>query len=482
MSKKKYDLVGLARKAMVKRGLEADFSKNAERQLEGITHPAVPVGEFEDLRSLLWCSIDNEDSMDLDQLTYAETAKGKAVLWVAVADVDALIAKGSPIDHHAEINTTTVYTPAVKFPMLPKKLSEDLTSLNEEEDRLALVVKMVMGSEGEIHEGVIFPALVRNRAKLTFNGVGAWLEGRDEIPEKVKRVGGLERVLRFQHELAQKLRQRRHLLGTLTLESPEGEVKIVPPERIVLEPPSHNFADQLIEHFMIAANSVMAGQLRKAGIPSLRRVVRVPKRWDRIVQVAGSFGYALPAKPDSLALEHFLVKRKEADPESFPDLSLTVIKLLGRGEYVVEMGQARPIGHFGLALEEYTHSTAPNRRFPDLIAQRQYKALRLGKKSPYSLKELKRLAEHCTQQEDAAVKVQRQMNKSAAALFLSSKIGTYYKGIITGASSKGTWARLIDLSIEGRVVRGYQGLDVGDRVTVQLMRVDVPKGFIDLKI
>ncbi len=479
MSQKQFDLVQLAVRAMKKRGLRPDFSKETSRQLEHIQAPASIPPHCEDLRSLLWCSIDNDDSMDLDQLTFAAKIKGKMTLWIAVADVDALVSKGSPIDRDAGFNTTSVYTPAVIFPMLPRKLSENLTSLNENEDRLALVVKVIIGSDGDIEEGSIFPALVHNRAKLTFHAIGDWLEGKTQVPDKVRQVKGLEQALRYQHEAAQILKARRHQLGTLTLEAPEGEAKVFPPEKIILQPPSHNFADQLIEHFMISANTVMAHRLREAQIPSLRRVVRVPKRWDRIREIAASFYHPLPKKPDSLALEQFLVERHKADPEAFPDLSLTVIKLLGRGEYIVETAREKPVGHFGLAISEYTHSTAPNRRYPDLITQRQYKALMQGKKSPYSLKELKQLAIHCTAQEDAAVKVERQMNKSAAALLLLPHIGTTYDGIITGASSKGTWVRLFDMPIEGRVVRGFQGLDVGDRVKVKLVRVDIPKGYID---
>ena len=282
-----------------------------------------------------------------------------------------------------------------------------------------------------------------------------------------------------QHKAAQILKQRRHELGALTLEPLEAEAKVTELQEVILELPSHNYADQLIEHFMIAANYVMASQLRKAKIPSLRRVVRIPKRWDRLIQIAASLDEHLPEQPDAKALENFLIKRRRLDPQAFPDLSLTVIKLLGRGEYIVEDPSREPIGHFGLALSEYTHSTAPNRRYPDLISQRQYKTLLKGKNNLYSLEELQRLAVHCTQQEDAAMKVQRHMNKSAAAVLLSSRVGTVYKGIITGAGKTGTWVRIFALPIEGRIIQGFKKLDVGDRVSVKLLRVDIPKGYID---
>ena len=366
--------------------------------------------------------------------------------------------------------------------MLPDKLSTDLTSLNEDQDRLALVVKIRINRQGEIIQGSIFQAMVRNCAKLTYNGVGAWLAGKGEIPEKVKQVEGLEKTLRLQHEAAQILQQRRQSLGALTLESPEAEAKVGKLQEVILQPPSHNDADQLIEYFMIAANDVMASRLHEARIPSLRRIVRVPKRWDRLVQIASSFGEQLPAEPDSKALNRFLIKRKRLDPVAFPDLSLTVIKLLGRGEYIVESYGDQPIGHFGLAMPDYTHSTAPNRRYPDLIAQRQYKAIIQEKHNPYSLEELQFLAAHCTQQEDAAMKVERQMNKVAAAVLLSSHVGTVYSGIVTGAGAKGTWVRIFDPPTEGRVVQGFQKLDVGDRVKVKLVRVDIPKGYIDFAV
>ncbi len=480
MRKKMFDLEKLAMQVMHDRGLEPKFSDQVYIQLNGIRSPAQRQETSEDLRSLLWCSIDNDDSLDLDQLTFAQKEKdGKTTIWVAIADVDALVFKDTPIDEHAQINTTSVYTPARIFPMLPEKLSTDLTSLNENQDRVALVVRATVNREGEVEEGSIFEAYVRNHAKLAYLSLGSWLEGKGEIPEKVKQVPGLEEALKCQHQTAQALKSRRHIYGALTLESPEVEARMTRDQEVILHSPSHNFADQLIEHFMIAANYVMAMKLRAAKIPSLRRVVRIPKRWDRIVQIASSMREHLPVEPDSKALEAFLVKRRQADPVSFPDLSLTIIKLLGRGEYIVERGGDEPVGHFGLALREYVHSTAPNRRFPDLIAQRQYKALVQGRRSPYSLEELQILAAHCTQQEDAATKVERHLSKSAAAVLLQPHIGAIYQGIVTGSGEMGTWARIFDPPVEGKILHGFESLDVGDRVAVKLVSVDIRKGHIN---
>ncbi len=473
-----YDLKFLAKQAMRLRGLEPDFSQEALNQLDAIGAAASPTSESRDLRKYLWCSIDNEDSRDLDQLTYAE----KGNLWVAIADVDALVAKDSPLDQHARKNTTSVYTPAKIFPMLPDKLSTDLTSLNENEDRMAVVIEVNVNEEGDVEGGKIFRALVRNHAKLSYGGVGDWLEGKIPIPEKIKTVGGLETSLKYQHRIAQLLQKYRHRMGALTLEPNELEAKLTNNLHVILQPPLRNYAQQLIENFMIAANHVMADEFRRLKIASLRRVVRIPNRWDRIVEIAANFQEKLPDIPDPKALENFLTRRKAKDPATFPDLSLTVIKLLGRGEYIVEQPGEEPVGHFGLALSEYVHSTAPNRRFPDLISQRQFKAHLRGEKSPYSLEELENLALHCTAQEDAATKVERHMNKVAAALFLSDSIGSQYEGLITGAGENGTWVRVISPSVEGKVVGDFGKLDVGDRVVVELVSVDIPKGYINFMV
>lgn len=473
------NLAQLASQTMQENGLQPEFSKDELQQLSQINNPAPLSSKYVDLRSLLWCSIDNDDSRDLDQLTYAEKGMdGKTTLWIAIADVDALVDKDSPIDMHARINTTSVYTPAKIFTMLPEKLSTNLTSLNENEDRVSMVVKIQINQTGDIESSSIFQAIVHNYAKLTYNVIGGWLEGKN-LPDKVKQVPGLENTLKTQHEAAQIIKQKRHEAGSLTLESSEAEVKITSNNQIVIQLSPRNFAHQLIEEFMIAANRATAKHFSDAKIASLRRVVRIPKYWDRIVEIAKSFGEDLPQQPDSKALDVFLINRKKKDPISFPDLSLIVIKLLGRGEYVVENDKDNPLGHFALALSDYTHFTAPNRRFPDLISQRQYKAFLLGEKAMYTLEELYSLAAHCTQQEDAAMKVERQINKSAAAALLSSQIGKVFKGIITGAGDKGTWVRIFQPAVEGKIVRGFERLKIGDKVSVQLKYVDISKGFID---
>jgi len=475
----KYDLVAIAKQTMIAKGLQPDYPQAVTDQLKGINAPAA-LPNLEDSRKLLWCSIDNDDSKDLDQLTYAQDeANGQISLWVAVADVDALVAKDSPIDNHAQVNTTTVYTPSKNFAMLPEKLSTNLTSLNEKQERAAVVVKMLMNPSGDIVDASIHHATVYNYAQLTYNAVGAWLEGKGAIPEKVAAIKGLEENLTKQSLAAQILRKKRYELGALTLETIEA-VPVFQGEEIVgLEPATTNKAHQLIEHFMIATNTSIARYFAKAKIPSLRRVVRVPKRWDRIVEVAQEKGETLPAQPDSKALDAFLIKMRDRDPEAFPDLSLTIVKLLGSGEYVVEVPGDNPVGHFGLALKEYTHSTAPNRRYPDVITQRQIKNSLWTHVSLYQTAELEKLAYHCTVQEDAAAKVERQMRKSAAAILLSNQIGTTFQGIITGSSDKGTWVRIFKPATEGRIIKNGKALDVGDKVQVKLVGVDVEKGYID---
>jgi exoribonuclease-2 len=476
-------LAKLAVQAMVEKGLEPEFSAAELQQLALIKAPANS-SSSQDLCSLLWCSIDNYDSRDLDQLTYAEKQGDKIVLWIAIADVDALVKKDTPLDQHAHANTTSVYTPARIFPMLPEKLSTDLTSLNEKQRRASIVVKIDLDLLGNLTNPSIFEALVCNYAKLSYEEIGPWLAGTQPLPNKVAQVPGMEKALRIQHEAAQLLKKKRHAEGALTLQSPEAEVKIDPlsrgeSETIHIELPAHNYAHQLIEEFMIAANRTMAEQFKKAQLISLRRVVKTPKYWGRIVDTAKALGGQLPEKPDAKALENFLSERQKKDPERFPDLSLTIIKLLGRGEYMVVDEPGGEHGHFALALSEYTHSSAPNRRFPDLIAQRQCKALLRGEKAPYSVEELHKLAEHCTQQEDAAMKVERRLNKSAAAAVLAPHIGDIFQGIITGAGETGTWVRLFQPAVEGKVVQGFENLQIGDKVSVQLLAADIAKGFID---
>jgi len=473
----------IARRAMLERGLLPDFSAAALGQLAGIQSPAAPNGEaVRDLRDLLWASIDNDDSLDLDQLTVAERLPGDKVrIRVAVADVDSLVKDGSAIDEHARHNTTSVYTAAEVFPMLPEKLSTNLTSLNPDEDRLASVVEMVIGADGSLQDSDIFRARVRNHAKLAYNSVAQWLEGEGPIPEPAAAVNGLDENLREQDRVAQSMREFRHAHGALSLQTIESRPVFDGDQIRELEVETRNRAKDIIEDFMIGANGVTARYLSSRGFSSIRRVVRTPKRWDRIVELAAQHAFRLPGAPDSRALEAFLTKQRAADPLAFPDLSLSVIKLMGNGEYVAELpGETAP-GHFGLAVRDYAHSTAPNRRYPDLITQRLLKAAIAGTSPPYSDDELDDLARQCTEQEDAANKVERQVGKSAAALLLEPRLGEQFDAIITGAAPKGTWARLLDIAAEGMLVRGYEGVDVGDRIRVQLTDVDVERGHIDFR-
>jgi exoribonuclease-2 len=400
---------------------------------------------------------------------------------VAIADVDSLVKNGSAIDEHAHHNTTSVYTAAEIFPMLPEKLSTDLTSLNFKEDRLAMVVEMAVGADGSLKDSKIYRARVRNQAKLAYNRVAAWLEQHGVTPEAMVAVTGLAKNLRMQDRVAQSMKNFRQIHGSLSLETIEAKAVFDGDQIRALEIEEKNCAKEIIEEFMIAANGVVARYLSARKFPSIRRVVRTPKRWDRIVEIAGERQVKLPDIPDSKALEEFLLKEKAAEPVSFPDLSLAVIKLLGSGEYLAELPEDNPPGHFGLAVKDYVHSTAPNRRYPDLLIQRLLKAALEGKPVPYSKDELDVLAVHCTEAEDAARKVERQVGKSAAALLLESRIGEQFDSIVTGAAAKGTWVRLLTIPVEGKVVSGFEGLDVGDRTRVQLISVNVQRGFIDFR-
>jgi len=450
---------------MVERDLLPEFGPDVAVELEAITHRGAPLDtSLRDLRALLWASIDNDDSRDLDQLSVAEAlADGSVKLFVAIADVDALVKQGSAIDLHAKTNTTSVYTAAQIFPMLPEPLSTDLTSLGEGVDR---------GSD-------VYRAMVHNRAKLAYNSVAAWLDGEAAAPARVTAVAGMDEQLRMQDRIAQALRRRRFDHGALTLETLEARAVFTDGVLSDLVPEGRNRAKDLIEDLMIAANGVTARYLDQKKFPSLRRVLRSPERWAKIVTLAESLGETLPPEPSNAALEALLVKRRDADPSRFADLSLSVVKLLGRGEYDLELPGQPIAGHFGLALRDYTHATAPNRRFPDLITQRLLKAAMTGRPPPYAIDELRALAVHCTEQEDNATKAERRVRKSAAAALLSSHIGERFDAFVTGASPKGTYVRISRPAAEGRLVRGEHGLSVGDRVHVKLVHTDFEHGFVD---
>jgi VacB/RNase II family 3'-5' exoribonuclease len=476
----KISLVEIARNAMISNGLEPDFPPQALEQLKNIGGPAPSDGALKDITRLLWCSIDNDDSRDLDQVTVAEKLPtGQIRIWVAVADVDAVVTLKSPLDLHAQKNTTSVYTGVQTFPMLPEKLSTDLTSLSENENRVAIVIEMVVDETGQTSGAQVYRALVKNQAKLAYNAVGAWLEGTGALPPAASKVPGMDAQLRLQDEAAQKLRALRQQHGALDLQTLQPRPVTQNGVITGLQLETQNRAGQLIEDFMVAANGATAVFLTQRRFPTLRRVVKVPERWDRIVAVAGALGEKLPAQPDSKALSDFLTRQRQKDPLRFPDISLTIVKLLGRGEYVVETPGQEPMGHFGLAVRDYNHSTAPNRRYPDLITHRLLKAAFEKKAPPYSSAELSDLAGHCTQQENNADKVERQVRKSASAAFMANRMGEYFEALVTGAGVKGTWIRLLNPPVEGKLVQGAHGLDVGDKVRVKLITLNIEQGWID---
>ncbi len=475
-----FDLRALAFQIMCDAGFAPDFSPGDESQVEQLRRdpPALPE---KDLRDRLWSSIDNDDSQDLDQIEVVEELPGGMRVMVGVADVDACVPAGSSVDRRAAQNTTSVYTGVRTFPMLPDGLSFDLTSLVQDEDRAAVVIDMEIDSDGGVAKSDIYRAVVRNHAKLTYRAVGAWLQGDGPMPDAIRAVPGMERQLRMQDRLAHVLSARREREGMLQFESIETRPVMHDARVVDLEAVDKTRANAIIENLMIAANTSMATTLQERGIPMIERVVRIPERWPRIVEIASRLGAQLPGEPDAGALSAFLAERRRLDPERFPDLSLSIVKLLGAGEYDLNEGGERPLGHFGLALYRYTHSTAPNRRYPDMIIQRLVKAVIAGKRSPYTPDELRDIAAHCTERESAARKVERTIRKAAAAVWLGDRVGQVFDGIVTGAKSSGTYVRILKPPVEGRVVRGEAGMDVGDRVRVRLIGTDPRRGFIDFQ-
>lgn len=468
------DLTEIAKRAMIDKGLIPDFPETVLKETAQLSQSPLP-NSLKDLRQLLWVSIDNDDSRDLDQLTFAESREGKDIIYVAVADVSGLVQIGSAIDQYAAQNTTSVYTPTKVFPMLPQKLSFDLTSLNENTDRASMVVEMEIGHDGSFTLIDVYPALVRNHAKLAYNGVAAFLSGKGTInaPRAI-----LEQ-LQVQDKIAKRIKEFRYRQGALGFVTIELEPILQNGEVVDLRKRVHNRAHALIENYMIAANSCVTHFFTQQKMPTFRRIVRTPKKWDRVVHLAKLHNYSLPHMPDAIALRDFLQKQQRLDPDHFPDLSLCIIKLIGRGEYVLWVPGEPAIGHFDLALIDYAHTTAPNRRFPDLIMQRLLKSHLFAKKMPYDLEGLAIMAENCTEKEDAATKVERRMLKSAAAMVLSNQIGKEFTAMITGSGIKGTWVRLDEPPIEGKLIAGHDGLDVGDRLTVKLVEADITNGFID---
>ncbi len=475
------DLQAIAKQVMQEHGFEPEFPPQASQQLAGLeAHPpqVAAGGNVRDLRDQLWSSIDNDTSRDLDQIELADHgSNGDVRVMIGVADVDSFVSKQTPIDQHAALETTTVYTGVRNFPMLPEELSTGVTSLLENQDRLCIVVEFVVDASGQVTSQDIYRAVVRNKAQLQYNSVGEWLEGKSAAPAKVASSSELQAQLKLQDEVAQRLKQHRFQNGALTLDTDEAHPVVLNEKVVDIVQQQRNRATDLIEDFMIAANGIVARRLES--VSSLRRIVRTPKRWDRIVQLAASKGEKLPAQPDSKALNDMLLRRKAADPDHFADVSLAVIKLIGPGEYVLERaGEVAP-GHFGLAVQDYTHSTAPNRRFADMVTQRLIKAMIAGQQNPYSDDELTAIAANCTQKEDAARKVEREMSKRLAAIAMQSRIGEVFDAIVTGVTDSGTFVRVLQPHIEGLLAQGEQGLDVGDKLRAKLIRTDVQRGYID---
>ncbi len=461
-------------------GFEPDFTPEVERQVAALAaRPAPAIDGVRDLRGLPWSSIDNASSRDLDQIEAAQRVDGGIRVLVGIADVNADVAAGSPIDCHAATETTSVYTGIRTFPMLPERLSTDLTSLNEGADRLAVVVEFTVSAEGAISAPAVSRALVRNGAQLTYNAVGAWLEARGPAPAKVAACAGLAEQLKMQDEAARALCGQRHRLGALNFDRVETEPIFAGDKLQGIAVQQKNRASGLIEDFMIGANEVMARRLTDAGVSSIRRVVKTPERWPRIVELAGRYGDKLPAVPDAVALSAFLAKRKAADADHYADLSLAVIKLMGPGEYVLARPGEDAPGHFALAAHDYTHSTAPNRRFSDLVTQRLIQAVLARRPAPYSDDALAQIARNCTLKEDAARKVERAMHKRIGAVALAGRVGECFQGVVTGVTPKGVFVRVLDPPVEGRLMRGERGVDVGDRVSVTLLATDPQRGFID---
>ena len=475
------DLQAVAKTVVQQHGFQPDFAPEVQQQLQQLraNPPLIAAGAtVRDLRSLLWSSIDNDTSRDLDQIEVAERLpNGDVKVLIGIADVDAFVPKQSAIDRHAAREATTVYTGIRNFPMLPEELSTGKSSLLENQDRLSVVIEFVVDPSGHVSGGEVYRALVRNQAQLQYNSIGAWLEGAAAAPPKVAASADLQAQLRLQDEVAQKLRSRRYENGALDLQTDEVYPLVLNAQVVDVVNQQKNHATELIEDFMIAANGVVARLLDK--VSSLRRIVKQPERWDRIVQLAAGYGEKLPATPDSKALNDFLVKRSTADPDHFADLSLSVIKLIGPGEYVLERPGDPEAGHFGLAVQDYTHSTAPNRRFADIVTQRIIKSLLASQPNPYSDDELSAIAANCTARGDAARKVEREMAKRMAAVAMQNRIGATFDAIVTGATPKGTFVRVAQPRVEGLLAQGQQGVDVGDKLRVKLIRTDVQHGFID---
>ena len=485
MSNRPFDLLAAARQEMIEEGFRPDFPPGVDEQVRTIALGAAaraastPAAPPRDLRSLLWSSIDNDTSRDLDQAEVAERATGGIRVRVAIADVAGAVAMDTPIDRHACDQTTSVYTGIHTFAMLPERLSTDLTSLNQAADRLAVVIDFVVAHDGTVSSSSIYSALVRNQAQLTYSGVGPWLENTVPPPPQVAASAALAEQLKLQDEAAQILLDERHRLGALNIDRIEAEAVIADGEVKGINTRQKNRATELIENFMVAANGVMARTLLDAGVSSIRRVVKTPERWPRIVELAARYGETLPATPDSGALNRFLQNRKATDAVHYADVSLAVVKLMGPGEYVLSRPGDPPQGHFALAAHDYTHSTAPNRRFADTVTQRLIQSVLGRVPAPYSDSHLDAIARNCTLKEDAARKVERVMSKRIAAVALRGRIGERFRAVVTGVTPKGTFVRVLGPPADGLLIHGQHGVDVGDRLEVRLVSTDPRRGYID---
>jgi exoribonuclease-2 len=473
-----------AEQAMIANGFEPEFSDAVSRQVRDIRSRSMPEHDrSRDMRDVLWSSIDNDSSKDLDQIEWAEQLpNGDIRVLVGIADVDSRVAKDTPIDHHAAKNTVSVYTESRIFPMLPEELSTGITSLNQGQDRLAMVADMIVKENGDVPESTFYRAVVRNQAKLAYEDIGPWLDGHAGVPDKVASVPGLTEQLQLQNKVAKCLGTYREAKGALNFESIESAAVVVNGQVTGIRTVVENGARKLIENFMVAANVEMAEFLENSNALSIRRVVKVPERWDGIVRIAAEHGFDLPPQPDQPALATFLNKQRAADPDHFPDLSLSIIKLMGPGMYVVQRPGEDAGGHFGLAVNDYAHSTAPNRRFTDIVVQRLVKSVIDETPSPYTAEELDAIAEHANLQEKAARKVERKMRKIVAATVMQRHVGESYDAIVTGDTSAGVFARIVRPPVDGRIVQGQQRVDVGDKVRVKLLSANPHNGFIDFAV
>jgi len=482
---KKVDLDERARNAMIENGFEARFPRGVVDEIRLLSLDAIDptTSHITDLRNLLWSSIDNRTSRDLDQVEYVEEMpNGDIRVLIGIADVDSLVGKDSTIDRHAARNTVTVYTESEIFPMLPEEISTDFTSLNPGRDRLAVVVELMVTKDGDVPGNKVFRALIHNHAKLNYEEIGDWLDQNEKAPDELVEIPDLQDQVRLQHEAARRLQKFRKEKGALQFESIESSAVVVDGEVRDLEYIRPNSARKLIENFMIAANVETAEFLELNGRSSIRRVVKTPERWAGIRKIAAEYGSDLPELPHARSLAEFLDARRAEDADHFPDLSLAIVKLIGSGEYVVKKANVVAVSHFGLAIRDYAHSTAPNRRYPDLVVQRLVKAVLANEPPPYSDDELENIAERCNQMERAARKVERKMRKIVAASVMQRRVGETFDAIVTGASDKGTYARILKPPVDGRIVRGERAVDVGDKIRVRLLSANPYNGFIDFAV